>query len=370
MFDRSESIRARLRSLPALVVAVLLVWWVLVALIYRSGAYFLLAEPESNAGAMVNALLLVERQYQPQARNVLVLGDSRVAEGFSGQIAGADTPLHFIVAAVPGSTPRSWYYLLRELQRRGHAFEAVVIGIGSVANGSRLADWPLSPLQDSPLLGWRDVFDYPASFATPELRARARRAVWFPAYNLRADTVELLKAPTRRWQRARQTRELYLDAVFHYPGREESMPALALVAGGAGQVVADWGQASADQQPLIEAHLAEVQSAVAAPLLVENASYLRTWLGALSALCQGQDARLIAFALPRGPYPAAYVSQQSVLPTLTTVAGLELLPADLLQSLEGPQFFFDTVHANRQGRAQISARVGAAVAGRLPSGGR
>ena len=114
------------------------------ALVYRSGLYYRVADPKSNTGAVVNALLILEQHYQPGARTVLVLGDFRIVEGFSGPLAQGDGRLRFIALGVPGSSPRTWYYLLREIVRRGYAFEGVVLGITLQARTESLSDSPLS----------------------------------------------------------------------------------------------------------------------------------------------------------------------------------------------------------------------------------
>ena len=90
-------------------------WLALQALAYRSSLYHRVADPDSNAGAGVSALLL-ELQYRPVRA---VLGDSRIIEGYSGPLAQADGPIRFITLGVPGSSRRTWCYLLREIVRRG-----------------------------------------------------------------------------------------------------------------------------------------------------------------------------------------------------------------------------------------------------------
>ena len=145
MLDRPTAIRARLQAPLLLVGAVLLLWFAFESLLYRSGAYFAIAEPDSNAGAVVNALLVLDRHFRPGVRTVLVLGDSRVAEGFSGPLARAGSEVDFISLSIPGSTPRTWYYLLREINRRGYRYEAVLIGMFYRAIGPQLSDWLLAP---------------------------------------------------------------------------------------------------------------------------------------------------------------------------------------------------------------------------------
>ncbi|MBK9656876.1 MAG: hypothetical protein IPO66_16065 [Rhodanobacteraceae bacterium] len=359
MFDRSDRIRARLRAPLLLAGVVALLWFAVESLVYRSGAYYALAAPESNAGAVVNALLMLEGQYRPGVRTVLVLGDSRVAEGFSGPLAGAGSELAFINMAVPGSTPRTWYYLLREIERRGYRFEAVLVGMLYRPVGSLLSDWPLAPSQDVALIGVSDVFAYPASYAGPAMRTRARQALLFPALTLRSDTLDLLQSPRQRWRQLYEFRPGFISYVPLYPGREQRMPQLPFSDG----TVLDWSAVGAAERALAQTHLAELAAPIDPAIRAANARYLTQWLGAMAELAARNDARLIVFPLPRGPYQEALGAtvDPSLVQAVASVAGAIALPVDLLQSLEQPAYFFDGLHANRHGREQISAVVGARV---------
>lgn len=375
--DRAERIRSRQQALLPLAGALLLAWCALDGAIYRSGFYFSLAEPESNTGAVVNSLMLLERQYRPGVRTVLVFGDSRVAEGFSGSIARGEGDIDFINLAVPGSTPRTWYYLLREIVARGYRFDAIVIGTRfQPLGGARLADWPLSPNQDAPLLGLRDLRDYPRSFEAAAMRERGLHAVLFPGLTLRQDTRELLTAPLQRWRSVKEMRPLFLGAVPLYPGREERMPALVFADDAR---VRDWAGATAAQRALVEGHLAELAAPLDTAVVAANEAYASTWFGALARLATAREAAAIVFALPRGPYPAALAQQDRrrsppwALPPRQGRPGLAdgravALPPELLQDLEDPAYFFDAMHCNRAGRERLSALVGDAVRARLDRG--
>src|SRR5271165_5951255 len=97
------------RWLPPCVACALL--FSLDAALFRTGLYRPLIEPQSYAGETELALR------QASARDaVVVVGDSRIAEGFSATVANGVThgAPFFVNASVHGSTLRCWYYLLRE----------------------------------------------------------------------------------------------------------------------------------------------------------------------------------------------------------------------------------------------------------------
>ena len=365
MFDRPDRILARLRAPLLLVAAMVVSWWLLEAAVYRSGAYYRLAEPESNTGAVVNALMLLEREYRPDARNVLVFGDSRIGEGFSAKLAGeaaGSGTIHFVNVSVPGSTPRTWYYLLREIVRRGYEFDAVVVGaIYQPEDRGTVANWPLDPAHQAPLVGLADARDYPASFASDGMRERARHLVLLPALAMRQDTTALLAAPFERWHKLRKFRPGLLQSVPHYGGREETMPPLAFDANGQ---VSDWSNASGTVRALVEGHIADLHAPPDPGIVAANLSYRRQWLGALADLTAANGASLVMFPLPRGPYADIQppLRPDAVVPT--AIAGRPrsiALPADLLLDLEQPRYFFDVLHLNHAGRERMSARLGEEV---------
>lgn len=363
MLDRPAAIRARLKAPALLAFAILLAWFVFEALLYRSGAYFRMAEPDSNTGAVVKALMSVEQQYRPGVHNILAFGDSRVAEGFSSPHAAAgDASFNFINVAVPGSTPRTWYYLLREIDRRGYRFDAVVVGTLYRDTGTGLrANWSLDPAHASALLSLADAIAYPATFESAQMRERARHAVLFPALAMRQDTLALLQAPRERRDKIRDGRPGFLASVRNYPGRTETMPVLRFAADG--HSVVDWGQATAEQRGKIEAHLSELTprpEAVIAP----NDAFLGRWLGAMAQLAHDRDALFVVYPLPRGPYRDALGEEPplpSSLQALQRAPGVTVLPPDQFARLEAPDYFFDALHANRAGREYTSDSIGSAV---------
>jgi len=322
MIDRPERILARLEAPFKIAGAVLAAWLLVQALVFRTGLYWDLAQPSSNIGAVSHALFLLETAYRPGTRTVLVLGDSRIGEGFSGPRASEGGDLHFINLSVPGSTPRTWYYLLREIDRRGYRYEAVVAGTLYVPTDlRRSADWPLDRLHQLPLLGLRDLRDYPDW-----------RPILLPELVAQEDLRELLAHPLQRRKDLRN-RTIYADDTIRYPGRSDRLP----------------DDFQATPSPPIPEELAR-----------ENAAWQYRWLSRLDQRAEAGGAVFLAFALPRGP-------RAEVLPPrrLPDWPGIEVLPMDLFADLEAPAYFFDVLHLNGAGRERLSARLGERVRARL-----
>ncbi len=359
MFDRGSAIRARLATPLLLALAIGVAWIAIESLVYRTGAYFFIAEPDSNTGAVVSTLLALDRHHRADARNVLVFGDSRVGEGFSALIAAnGDAHFNFINLAVPGSSPRTWHYLLREIDRRGFAFDAVVVGVTyRPAGGSLHADWPLDPAHAARLLDLKDVLAFPATFDSKAMRDTARRTVLFPALASQQDAQAFLQAPWDRLHKVRRWRPAYLDAVRTYGGRDERMPEIGLAPAAAG--VTNWGTATPVQRSQIETHLREVASQPDA-FSAANADFMRRWISAMARITRDRQATLILYPLPRGPYGDAYDEPRLPAPPREFAVGgkVHVLAPDLLTGLEAPPYFFDALHVNGKGRERTSQRVG------------
>lgn len=340
-------------------------WWGVEALLYRSGLYYHLAEPDSNTGAVVNALLLVEREFRPDRRNVLVFGDSRVGEGVWAQWVEAEAgDFNVVNLAVPGSTPRTWYYLLREILRRGYRPHAIAIGTVYMSRPvGASADWPLDPAHAAPLLGLGDARAFEQSFASPTMRERARHAVWFPALAMRQDTLAALRAPLERWHKLRKYRPALLAAIPVHGGNGGRMPAVSFDAAG---TVRDWAGADAGQRAQVEGLQHDFRTPPPADLVAGDRDFRAHWFARIATLATQHDALLLVFPLPRGPYAELLPAPQALdIGDAMQAPGLRALPAEFSSALESPEFFFDRLHLNAAGRQRLSAALGRELPARL-----
>ncbi|HZW51965.1 MAG TPA: hypothetical protein VFF05_08890, partial [Rudaea sp.] len=81
----------RLKPLLQLALAIASLVVVFDMLVFRSGVYAPLIEFESTAGSVVTATRAIDTYFDPARRNVLVLGDSKVGQGFSALLADASS---------------------------------------------------------------------------------------------------------------------------------------------------------------------------------------------------------------------------------------------------------------------------------------
>ncbi|HET9048771.1 MAG TPA: hypothetical protein VFN29_07430 [Chiayiivirga sp.] len=361
-FDSPAIAWRRIRHVIVLALMLALVWFVLESLVFRSGFYYReLAEPFSNSGITALKLRLARREATAVPPTVLVFGDSRVAQGFSPAVAKRNAPqLNFINVAVPGSKPRTWYYLVRAMVRKGVPFDAIVIGMVYPAmGGDHWADWSLDPSFTASLVDVRDFETYPASFDDPELRRRVQASFWLPTLLMQKDIQSLLESPLER-RRSLRGKRGWLKSIGNYRGPDRVMPALRF---SADHGVLDWSDANAEQRAAIEQHLRVLRQTPA-----DNEAYARYWFAQLLTLCREHDASLILYPFPRGPYRQILPADNKAprwLVDLDNEPDVTVLPANLLEDLEAPEYFFDALHANLAGQIITSERVAAAVTAQM-----
>src|SRR5437016_635586 len=98
------------------------------AAIFRTGAYLAVLEPNSYAGHFLAAVRNARAVQSGGTKPILLLGDSRMNEGFSAKIAdGLAGGLRFVNAAVPGSSLRTWYYILRAADPGRDRYSGIVV---------------------------------------------------------------------------------------------------------------------------------------------------------------------------------------------------------------------------------------------------
>src|SRR5262249_21779563 len=88
-----------------------------------------MVSPDSSTG-FFETFFNIEYQRKLEGPQVLGVGDSRM--GLTPRLANelsAETGYTFGNGAVPGATPRVWYYLLRDMDPQRNRYKAIVFGM-------------------------------------------------------------------------------------------------------------------------------------------------------------------------------------------------------------------------------------------------
>ncbi len=341
-------------------------------LVFRTGWYSTWIEPNSSAGSVVGATLLIKKETRSDARNVLVLGNSKIGEGFSASIADQSSSrpdLHFVNGSVAGSTPRIWYYLLREVDPGCNRYAAIamMVDYDPTINQEDMGNYAADTNYLQPLLRFTDFSDYAASFTSPEQRERARRAVMLPMQALHEDISSLLSSPMQRFRDSGSNRQLWMDAVAVYGGHDERLPDLDIdVSTG---MPRNWDGLPESTKPALDGYFRGLHQRANEQTIVANSAYVERWIGAIAQCYRAAGGKVFVFSVPRGPWHQLLVPPPELGGAVADLANrglVEVLPGDAFVSLEQPQFFFDRLHMNHDGREEFSRLMAAEIASMLP----
>ncbi|HZL56127.1 MAG TPA: hypothetical protein VFC21_03555, partial [Bryobacteraceae bacterium] len=201
--------------------------------IFHSGWYSKYLEPNSTAGQVEYHLFWFRRMKVPKVPDVLVVGDSRIAEGFSCPIASSAVggKVHFVNFGMPGSSPRVWYYTLRDMEKDRNRFSAITIAFDRYSDadgGERIQDRPtdLNFLAGRLRLG--DCADFSRSFTDPGSRRNALTACFLRGLAFRSDVREFLSDIPGRLARTRDWRNNGAGYIDGYGGKPEDLTGLTL----------------------------------------------------------------------------------------------------------------------------------------------
>src|SRR5947208_3721925 len=178
------------------------------AIIFHSGLYVSILAPDSYAGRL--EVLTRAEQQRPASglKEVLVLGDSRMAEGFSNTVAdelGSAAGFKFVNLAEPASSVNSWYYMLREVDPTSRRYWAIVVPY-AIGYEPATAD-PLRITMAAPLLRYGDCFNFASAFQRWSGRFRAFTACILRGSAYQSDVTDLLERPIARIKSVQQEAE-------------------------------------------------------------------------------------------------------------------------------------------------------------------
>ena len=337
------------------------------AAIFRSGWYNRYVEPDSTTGDTEYHLRWLRNTPRTAQPEVAVVGDSRIAEGFSAPRADTELAnrLHFWNLGMPGATPRAWYYFLRDADHSRHRFAAIVLALDQYSDvdmndylRDRMADLNYSIGR----LRLTDCWDFAMSMGTTENRRTALTGCVFKGLVFRRDLREFLVNRPDRLRRSRATAEHGLEWSDAYTGNTNNLHGLT----------ADFERAEIHFPPGVDEGRMNSVRNTAFPYIYPDKGistrYRKLWLGRILDLYRNSPTRIVFLQLPRSPLP---VPDRKVPPRfIQSVASrprVSILPEDKFRDLEQPDLFADGLHLNTDGREIFSTRLADSVVNILGS---
>ena len=322
------------------------------ALVFRTGFYVNILEPVSSAGLLMTSIWREQARVHSAIPQVLALGHSRMA--FDPAIANSlHTGCEFGSIAVPGTLPRCWYYMLREVDPGARKYAAVIVPVEDYDD----EDWEdfsrrLSDIQfTAPLLRSSDVTEFTFSYPDWGDRWLALRAGVLKGMAYSRDFQDLLVHFRRRLNDTLETRALSAQQLYDHDWKKRDVRGLAV----------DWTAwrityppGSTDEQ---KRDFNDWLLRGTAPQIGYVAEYRRKWFGKIMDRYRGSHTRVVFIRLPRGPVvrpEGLVVKKSSSIREFASRPGVLLAGEHLFDEIERPEWFGDATHMNTKGSARFS----------------
>jgi hypothetical protein len=355
----SSSVR---RAIAAYLAAFLLLFG-LDALLFRTSLYSPWLEPDSSTGIFENTF---RRELRTQAENgdnlIVTLGDSRFA--YQARLANELTPQSgyvFSNAGAAGSDPRSWYYMLRDLDPTASRYRAVVFGVDDFDDEDTYEDHRTDPRTLHFVivrLRLTDIVDITRSYPSWSQRWEAFRGALFKGFVLARDIQAFLSKPNKRIADVRLYNGGWADWTYNYNEDPRSLAGLQI----------DWAARKASFPPGADQIQRDtVNTTLLRPVIPQTgryAAFRRLWYGRMIDRYRGSRTKVIFVRLARGPVvrPDSLSQKKSAsIREFASRPNVVLANEHAFDSLERPELFKDAVHLNRAGAARFSRMLVAEV---------
>jgi hypothetical protein len=335
--------------------------------IFHTSLYTSILAPESYAGRV--AVLTRAEKDRPASglKEVLVLGDSRMAEGFSAKVAndlGSAAGFKFITLAEPASTANTWYYMLREVDPTARRYWAIVVpyGVGYEPTSAE----PLRISMAAPLLRYGDCFTFASAFQQWSGRFRAFATCILRGSAYQSDVADLLEHPIERVKRI-QREPAMVHARAVYRGRDYDMVGTSYDPT-TGQMSFPPRLTEAQREAIRKSLLQPSQSEMQYSLRLQ-----RDWIPRILNRYSKSPTAIVLTPVPRGPFaelPAFSVAQRAAFPEMMGQRTVLSLPQQTFEFLEKPDYYFDAFHLNAKGRQRFTEKLVTELVAQLGAAGQ
>src|SRR5438552_6406289 len=312
-------------------------------IIFHSGLYVSILAPDSYAGRL--EVLTRAEQQRPASglKEVLVLGDSRMAEGFSNTVAdelGSAAGFKFVNLAEPASSVNSWYYMLREVDPAARRYSAIVVpyGIGYEPSTADLLRISMA----APLLRYGDCFNFPSAFQRWSGWFRAFTACILRGSAYQSDVTDLLEHPIARIRSVQQETE-GLQFRAAYKGRDYDLVGTSYDPT-TGQITFASKLTEAQRQAVRKSLIQPSQSDTEYSLKLQ-----REWVPRILNRYSNNSTAIVLTPVPRGPFaelPGFSKAYQSILPSSVIQSTTFSVPVQTFDFLDKHEYYFDAYLIN------------------------
>ena len=346
------------------IVGALALFFALDAALFRSSLYLQILSPESIVGT-ASWYLRYERQREPSHRkDVLVIGDSQVGEGFWAGLANksaTQSELYFVQGGIPGATLRVLYFYQKILDPNRDRYKAIVIclptyRITSSTEAEHLNDRMLDADFLLPVLSSPEYLDFSRTYTTGAKRMEVGSKAVVQGLSYKLDFQNLVFHPVARKRLVAWRRWIKDRVAVDYAGRDESMLGLR------------YDSRSGDIQfpeRLTEVERAQVTDYLTHPGTVDADhfdEYSRQWIEKFIDRYRGSQTTLVFVRFPSEVLPQPDSIRRngpsaSFMSLLRNTPGIQVIDEGAFYDLEDPRYFFDTLHMNAEGRRLFTIQL-------------
>jgi hypothetical protein len=333
-------------------------------LMFHTPLYVSILAPDSYAGRLVEITRTEKQRPASGLKEVLVLGDSRIAEGFSSTLAdqiGSAAGFKFVNLAEPAASVNTWYYMLRDVDPEARRYWAIVVpyGIGyepSTADALRIS-------MVAPLLRYADCFNFASGFPRWSGRFRAFTAAILRGSAYQGDVSDFVANPMARLRSVRQQRDMVKSRAA-YTGRDYDLVGTSYNP--------DTGKVSFSPK-LTEAQRQAIRKSLMKPSPSDMQYFVkleRDWIPRIVNRYSNSPTRIVLTPVPRGVFRELNGSSAPydvVFSGVTLQKPVSSLPEQIFDFLEQPDYYFDAYHLNAKGRQKFTERLVAELVERLGS---
>lgn len=324
------------------------------ALIFH-GLYGYIISPDSSAGTYQTIFRNEQLRVKKDRNQVVTVGDSRMDfyPRYADEIK-SEVGYSFGKLSCPGTTPRDWYYILRQADPKHNRYAAIVIPVEDYDDAETWEDHANRLLDLHYLVPWLRVTDIPefsGSFHTRSLRFQAALGILFKGYTYRADFQDFIRKPRARWDYVRLSRRDAIHWNYDYAGEASDVTGVKIDF--AKRTLTVPANYTPDQKALFQSRYLDPWP----PDKGQWSAYLKYWFGKIYDMYRGSGTRIVFIHLPWGPYPrpnpVPYRANSSVR-EMASRPGVILDQEHDFDSLQDPRNFFDPMHMNARGNALFS----------------
>ena len=345
------------RNVAAFAGVMIVSYLLIEGLVFRSGLYARYLEPEASTGGFEEMIRgILEHKTPAGKKAVLVVGSSRIAEGFSAKLANehaAADGYDFLNAGAPGSGDRVWYYAVRDLDPGRNKYAAIALPVDDYDDPDDyedVADRASEIRLVVNRLRLTDILPYTLSFHSWKARFEVFRGALLKGIVYQDDIRDFVEHPARRMERVRTFRKDGASWAYAYAGIPNTLAGLNV----------DYATRQITFPPNFPENLKRFYRDLFfhnPPQKGMNFEFEKRWLGALVDLYKGSKTRIIVYQTPRGPLPNPKTLSNlhwTIVDELRKRPWVTVIDRERFESLEKPEWFADYVHLNSEGRKIFS----------------